>query len=92
MLRDGRNDADDIVELKKIAACLRMEARRSGRSCRRRSLMKDLIRLTDLQASEVYEIFNIADEISAGKYQAFLNGKSAILFFPCFQYPDTGHF
>ncbi len=44
--------------------------------------MKDLIRLTDLQASEVYEIFNIADEISAGKYQAFLNGKSAILFFP----------
>lgn len=44
--------------------------------------MKDLIRLTDLQASEVYEIFNIADEIRAGKYQAFLNGKSAILFFP----------
>ena len=44
--------------------------------------MKHLIRLTDLQPDEVYEIFNIADEISAGKYNGFLNGKSAILFFP----------
>ncbi|MDE6567972.1 MAG: peptide transporter [Lachnospiraceae bacterium] len=44
--------------------------------------MKNLIHLTDLQAGEVYEIFNIADEISAGKYHGFLNGKSAILFFP----------
>lgn len=42
--------------------------------------MKNLIRLTNLQASEVYEIFNIADGISAGKYHGFLNGKSAILF------------
>ena len=37
--------------------------------------MKDLIRLTDLQSGEVYEIFNIADEIMAGKYNGFLNGK-----------------
>lgn len=44
--------------------------------------MKDLIRLTDLQSSEVYEIFNLADEISTGKYHGFLNGKSAILYFP----------
>lgn len=44
--------------------------------------MKNLIRLTDLQSDEVYEIFNIADEISRGKYSGFLNGKSAILFFP----------
>lgn len=44
--------------------------------------MKNLIRLTDLQSDEVYEIFNIADEISKGKYSGFLNGKSAILFFP----------
>lgn len=44
--------------------------------------MKDLTRLTDLQSSEVYEIFNIADEINTGKYSGFLNGKSAILFFP----------
>lgn len=44
--------------------------------------MKDLIRLTDLRSSEVYEIFNIADEINAGKYCGFLDGKSVILFFP----------
>lgn len=44
--------------------------------------MKDLIRLTDLQSSEVYEIFNIADKISTGKYNGFLNGKSVILYFP----------
>ncbi|MDE5777826.1 MAG: peptide transporter [Lachnospiraceae bacterium] len=44
--------------------------------------MKDLTRLTDLQLGEVYKIFNIADEISTGKYSNFLNGKSAILFFP----------
>ena len=44
--------------------------------------MKNLTRLTNLQSDEVYEIFNIADEISTGKYSGFLNGKSAILFFP----------
>lgn len=44
--------------------------------------MKDLIRLTDLQAREVYEIFHIADEIRTGKYNGFLNGKSVILYFP----------
>lgn len=44
--------------------------------------MKDLIRLTDLQSGEVYEIFNIADEITIGKYNGFLNGKSVVLFFP----------
>lgn len=44
--------------------------------------MKNLLRLTDLQASDVYEIFHIADEIGMGKYEGFLNGKSVILFFP----------
>lgn len=44
--------------------------------------MKNLIRLTDLKPDEVYEIFNIADEINSGKYSGFLNGKSAVLFFP----------
>lgn len=44
--------------------------------------MKDLIRLTDLQSGDVYEIFHIADEISTGKYKSFLNGKSIVLFFP----------
>lgn len=44
--------------------------------------MKNLLRLTDLQASDVYEIFHMADEIGMGKYDGFLNGKSVILFFP----------
>lgn len=44
--------------------------------------MKNLIRLTDLQADDIYEIFQIADEISAGKYSGFLGGKSVVLFFP----------
>lgn len=44
--------------------------------------MKNLIKLTDLQLSDIYEIFNIADEINTGKYNGFLSGKSAILFFP----------
>lgn len=44
--------------------------------------MKNLIRLTDLRSKDVYEIFNLADEISAGSYHGFLSGKSAVLFFP----------
>ncbi len=44
--------------------------------------MKDLIRLTDLQPDEVYEIFHIADEISMGNYNGFLDGKSVCMFFP----------
>lgn len=44
--------------------------------------MRDLLRLADLQSDEVYEIFHIADEITAGKYKDFLNGKSVVLFFP----------
>ena len=44
--------------------------------------MRDLVRLTDLQADEIYEIFRIADEIDNGKYNRFLNGKTAVLFFP----------
>lgn len=44
--------------------------------------MKDLVRLTDMQAGDVYDIFNIADEISSGNYSSFLRGKSVVLFFP----------
>lgn len=44
--------------------------------------MKNLLRLTDMQPSDIYEIFNIADEINAGKYSDFLKGKSVVLFFP----------
>lgn len=44
--------------------------------------MRHFISLTNLHANEIYEIFHIADEINTGKYQHFLNGKSAVLFFP----------
>lgn len=44
--------------------------------------MKDMIRLTDLQSGDIFEIFHIADKISSGKYKNFLNGKSVVLFFP----------
>ncbi|MDE6209573.1 MAG: peptide transporter [Lachnospiraceae bacterium] len=44
--------------------------------------MKNFLRLTDLQSREIYEIFNIAEEIGNGKYNDFLKGKSVVLFFP----------
>ncbi len=44
--------------------------------------MRSLTRLTDLRADDIYEIFQIADEIAGGKYNGFLNGKSVVLFFP----------
>ena len=44
--------------------------------------MKNLLRLTDLQASDIYEIFHIVDDINAGKYDGFLREKSVALFFP----------
>ncbi len=44
--------------------------------------MKNLLRLTDMQPSDIYKIFNIADEIKDGKYSDFLKGKSIVLFFP----------
>lgn len=44
--------------------------------------MKHLLRLTDLQPDNIYEIFRIADEINAGKHRDMLRGKSVVLFFP----------
>ena len=44
--------------------------------------MKHLLKLTDLQPSEIYKIFQIADEIYDGKYRDALTGKSVVLFFP----------
>lgn len=44
--------------------------------------MKNFIKLTDYSASDIYDIFNIADEICSGKYNSFLSGKSAVMFFP----------
>lgn len=44
--------------------------------------MKNLIHLTDYKEKDIYDVFQIADEIGDGKYQEFLKGKSVILFFP----------
>ena len=44
--------------------------------------MKSLLRFTDLQIEDIYQIFHIADMLHTGKYNNFLNKKSVILFFP----------
>lgn len=44
--------------------------------------MRNLIRLTDLTARDIYDIFSIADEIQKGKYEDTLKGKTVVLFFP----------
>lgn len=44
--------------------------------------MKNLIRLTDYQANDIYDIFYTADEVGQGKYKDILKGKSVVLFFP----------
>lgn len=44
--------------------------------------MKDMIRLTDYRADDIYDIFQLTDEVRQGKYHDFLKRKSAILFFP----------
>ncbi|MCI9080523.1 MAG: peptide transporter [Lachnospiraceae bacterium] len=44
--------------------------------------MKDFIRLSGLKPDDIYKIFSIADDTIAGKYNGFLNGRSAVLFFP----------
>lgn len=44
--------------------------------------MKNLIRLTDYQKDDIYDIFKIADEVHQGKYNDILKRKSVVLFFP----------
>jgi ornithine carbamoyltransferase len=44
--------------------------------------MKNLIRLSDYNKSDVTEIFKIADAIRQGEYRNFLKGKTIVLFFP----------
>lgn len=44
--------------------------------------MRNLIRLTDYDKNDIYNIFQLTDEVRTGKYQDFLRGKSVILFFP----------
>ena len=43
--------------------------------------MKNFIRLTDYTASDIYDIFRIADKVLQGKYHDILKGKSVVLFF-----------
>lgn len=43
--------------------------------------MKTLTKLTDMKPNEIFEIFEIADEITAGKYSGFLKGKARFCFF-----------
>lgn len=44
--------------------------------------MKDFIKLSGLKPDDIYKIFSITDDIIAGRYNGFLNGKSAVMFFP----------
>lgn len=44
--------------------------------------MKHLIRLKDYTTNDIIKIFQIADDITTGKYIGFLKGKSVVLFFP----------
>ncbi|WP_027088731.1 ornithine carbamoyltransferase [Thomasclavelia saccharogumia] len=44
--------------------------------------MKSLIRLTDYDAGDIYNIFALTDEIREGKYQSLLKRKSVLLFCP----------
>ncbi len=44
--------------------------------------MRNFIRLTDYTPKDVFEIFQLADEVRQGKYSDILKGKSVVLFFP----------
>lgn len=44
--------------------------------------MKNLLRLTDYTAKDIYDIFRIADEVQQGSCPNILKGKSVVLFFP----------
>ena len=44
--------------------------------------MKHYMKLTDYTASDIYELFKLADEVCQGKHAGALKGKSVVLFFP----------
>lgn len=44
--------------------------------------MKSFIRLTDYTLNDIYDLFQLTDEIRSGQAWNALNGKSVILFFP----------
>lgn len=41
--------------------------------------MKNLIRLTELSANDIYDIFHIADEVAERKHFEILKGKCSVL-------------
>lgn len=43
--------------------------------------MKSLIRLSDYTKQDIFQIFEIADNISKGEFSNFLNGKTVVMFF-----------
>lgn len=44
--------------------------------------MKHFIRLSDYKANDIFDIFQIADEVKQGKYKDALKGKTVVMFFP----------
>lgn len=44
--------------------------------------MRSLLHINDFTKEDIFEIFEIADDISCGKYCDFLKGKTVIMFFP----------
>ena len=44
--------------------------------------MNHFIKLTDYKAGDIYDLFNMADEVCQGKHANALKGKSVVLFFP----------
>lgn len=44
--------------------------------------MKSLLRINDYSSKEIFQIFDIADEVQQGKYKDILNGKTVVLFLP----------
>lgn len=44
--------------------------------------MRNLVRLSDFSRDDVLRIFQIADDVSLGKYKKYLEGKTIVMFFP----------
>lgn len=44
--------------------------------------MKHYMKLTDYTAIDIYDLFNLTDEVCQGKHAGALKGKSVVLFFP----------
>lgn len=44
-------------------------------------VMKNILRLTELNRQDIYTIFKIADDIQAGRYSNMLKGKTVVMFF-----------